>query len=82
AYETQAAEIAASKAEGLRRHYGLDERATKFWGVHAGLEATHARWSVDALALVSDDADAVSAAVREGADAWWAFLDEREAQAA
>src|ERR1700722_8677358 len=50
AYEVQAADIAASKADGLRRHYGMDAAGTQFWDVHATQEAAHADWSIDALA--------------------------------
>ena len=42
AYEVQAADIAATKADGLRRHYGVDPQGTRFWDVHAGQEVEHA----------------------------------------
>ena len=35
AYETQASAIASSKADGLRRWYGMDAAGTEFWDVHA-----------------------------------------------
>jgi pyrroloquinoline-quinone synthase len=77
AYELQVPEVAASKAEGLRAHHGLDARATRFWDLHAGLDVEHAAWSLDALAgLPGDPAPALEAA-REAAGGWWAFLDER-----
>jgi pyrroloquinoline-quinone synthase len=78
AYEVQAAEIATTKSKGLREHYGLDERGTAFWDVHGELESHHASWSIDALALLGADPADVSIAARASADAWWAFLDERE----
>ena len=80
AYEIQAPDIAATKAAGLREHYGLDSRATEFWDVHALMDREHADWAVEALAQVPD-ADAAIPAVRATADAWWTFLDEREAAA-
>lgn len=81
AYETQAAAIATSKAEGLRRFYGIDAAATEFWDVHATMDADHGDWAVDALTgCGADPSDAFSAA-RRAADAWWAFLDERESEA-
>src|ERR1700727_72953 len=46
AYEVQAADIAASKGDGLRRHYGMDAAGTQFWDVHATQEAAHADWSI------------------------------------
>ena len=81
AYETQAASIAASKAEGLRRRYGVGAAATEFWDVHATMDVTHADWTIEALARLASDADDVAAPARRAADAWWAFLDEREAAA-
>jgi pyrroloquinoline quinone (PQQ) biosynthesis protein C len=81
AYETQAAAVATSKGEGLRRWYGMDAAGTEFWDVHAGMEADHGDWALDALALLGADPADVTDAARRGADAWWAFLDEREAEA-
>ncbi len=81
AYETQAGAIASSKGEGLRRWYGMDAAGTEFWDVHAAMEADHGDWALDALALLGADPADVTDAARRGADAWWAFLDEREAEA-
>jgi pyrroloquinoline quinone (PQQ) biosynthesis protein C len=81
AYEVQAAAVAASKSGGLARHYGLDGGGTRFWDVHVAMEADHSTWSLDALALLDPDPAALSDAAAAGADAWWAFLDEREATA-
>jgi pyrroloquinoline quinone (PQQ) biosynthesis protein C len=80
AYEMQAPEIAASKSAGLREHYGLDAAATEFWDVHAEMDRDHATWAIDAVAQLPD-AEAAVVAARTAADAWWAFLDEREAAA-
>jgi pyrroloquinoline quinone (PQQ) biosynthesis protein C len=79
AYEVQAPEIASSKAAGLRRHYGLDDRATEFWDVHATMDRDHAAWAIDALATLPAPASAIVNASRTAAAAWWAFLDDREA---
>jgi pyrroloquinoline quinone (PQQ) biosynthesis protein C len=81
AYEVQAGAIAVSKAAGLAEHYGVDERGTRFWDVHGSMEADHATWSLDALALLCRDASELSGPARAAAEAWWAFLDEREALA-
>jgi pyrroloquinoline quinone (PQQ) biosynthesis protein C len=81
AYETQAPDIAASKADGLRRSYGLDRAGTEFWDVHAELDAEHGDWALEALALAGADPGEVRMAAGRAADAWWAFLDEREAEA-
>jgi len=86
AYESQASDVARRKADGLRLHYGLDEEAVAFWQHHATVDVAHGEWSHRALA---DSAQASSALapghlerdMRRAADAWWAFLDEREALA-
>ena len=84
AYELQAADIAESKGVGLRARYGFDDRGSRFWDVHATMEAAHADWSIDALAAMVDT-PAELAEVAEwataGAEAWWAFLDDRQAAA-
>jgi pyrroloquinoline-quinone synthase len=81
AYEVQSAEIAASKADGLRRHYHLDDRGVGFWDHHAVADVTHGSWAKEALAAAATGAQVSEDAVRRAADAWWAFLDEREASA-
>ena len=78
AYEVQAADIAASKGDGLRRHYGFDEDGTRFWDVHRTQEVEHAGWSMEALAALDADLDVVQAAATVSADSWWLFLSERE----
>jgi pyrroloquinoline quinone (PQQ) biosynthesis protein C len=78
AYEVQAPDIATSKAEGLRRHYGIGERGTRFWDVHRSQEVDHAGWSIEALAELGADPDTVQAAATVSADSWWLFLSERE----
>lgn len=78
AYESQAAEVAASKAEGLRRHYEIKDEGARFWDVHASMEATHASWSFDVLSEIVDDPGPICAAAESAAAAWWDFLDERE----
>lgn len=82
AYEAQGAAIADSKADGLRRHYGADANATKFWDVHGSIEADHASWTVEGLESLQGDAEVISHGARRIADAWWNFLTEREELAA
>jgi pyrroloquinoline quinone (PQQ) biosynthesis protein C len=79
AYETQGAEIARTKADSLDAHYEATETATRFWRVHEEIEADHAGWTREALA--SCDEDEVLRGATVIADAWWNFLDEREALA-
>jgi pyrroloquinoline-quinone synthase len=80
AYEVQAGAIARSKAEGLRTHYGLDREGTAFWDVHATLEDEHAAWTLDAADGL--DHDEVLCGVAASREAWWSFLDERDAEVA
>lgn len=82
AYEIQSAEVAVTKSAGLARHYGVDPEGTRFWDVHAAMEASHAAWAAEALALLDPDPHDLAGAARASGDAWWALLDEREAQAA
>jgi pyrroloquinoline quinone (PQQ) biosynthesis protein C len=78
AYEIQASDIAGTKAEGLRRHYGMYEKGTRFWDVHEAQEVEHAGWTVEALAELGADPDTVQAGATVSADSWWLFLSERE----
>jgi len=81
AYEVQAPAVAASKADGLRTRYGLDADGVRFWDVHAGVDEVHGAWMLEALGAVAQGADDVVGPATAAADAWWAFLDEREAAA-
>lgn len=79
AYESQAATVAASKAAGLAQ-YGVTDADAAFWTEHASVDVTHREWAMQALhELAGGSVEAASPALRQGADAWWAFLDEREA---
>lgn len=79
AYESQASDVARRKAYGLRHHYGLDDHAVSFWVHHAAVDARHGEWAQQALDQFTDSPDGEIAAIRRAGDAWWAFLDEREA---
>ncbi len=81
AYEVQAAEVAVSKASGLRTRYGLSDGQTRFWDVHGTMDSEHAAWVLDALADLDADPEVVRGGGRGAAEAWWAFLDERQAAA-
>ena len=69
AYEIQSPEIAASKADGLRRHYHLGPDATRFWDVHSTVDETHRQWMVEALAALADDENDIIAPATAAADA-------------
>ena len=44
------------------------------------MDADHGDWAVEALAEMDAEPDEVADAARRAADAWWALLDEREAE--
>jgi pyrroloquinoline quinone (PQQ) biosynthesis protein C len=79
AYEIQAAQVALTKGESLRAHYGVGAAGTEFWDIHATLEETHAAWTIDALTALDADPSTVQKFASESSDAWWSFLDERDA---
>lgn len=81
AYEVQAAEVARTKAESLRAHYGLGADETVFWDVHGELEEDHARWTIEALEALGASPSEVAEFAGRSAGAWWRFLDERDAAA-
>ena len=83
AYETQAAAIAATKGDGLRRWYGMDAAGTAFWDVHATMDADHGDWVDRGPGPARTPIrPRWPTRARRAADAWWALLDEREAEAA
>jgi pyrroloquinoline quinone (PQQ) biosynthesis protein C len=79
AYETQAAEIAATKAASLSHHYAVDAAGTEFWKVHATLERQHSDWTVNALECLGAPPRDVELWAGRSARLWWSFLDERDA---
>ena len=81
AYEVQAAAVAVTKSAGLADRYSMGAAGTRFWDVHAAMEAAHADWSLDALALLATTPAQVAGPAAAAAAAWWSFLDEREAAA-
>jgi pyrroloquinoline quinone (PQQ) biosynthesis protein C len=78
AYELQAAQVALTKGESLRAHYGLGAAETEFWDIHAELEQAHAAWTIDALQALGADPIRVNQFATESSEAWWSFLDERD----
>ena len=69
------------KAEGLTGRYGLDAGGTRFWDVHAGVDRAHGAWMLDALGGWPTVPARCAGPATAAADAWWAFLDERQAAA-
>jgi pyrroloquinoline quinone (PQQ) biosynthesis protein C len=63
----------------LRRHYGLDEAAVSFWAHHAVADARHGDWALSAFGELAHPPEWFEPSLQRAADAWWGFLDEREA---
>jgi pyrroloquinoline-quinone synthase len=83
AYEFQASDIARSKADGLKHYYGIDGPEAIFWEVHASMDRDHGAWTIEAMESLEDaDLGSMAKSIDHIADAWWGFLDEREALAA
>src|SRR5579863_334590 len=64
AYESQGAEIADSKAEGLATHYGASRESLDFWSAHGTIEEDHAKWTLEALELLEPDEELAQEASR------------------
>jgi pyrroloquinoline quinone (PQQ) biosynthesis protein C len=79
AYELQGADIAATKSTGLHEHYGASSAALAFWEAHSVAEGDHAAWTLEGLLSFDDRELDVERGVTRVAQAWWEFLDEREA---
>ena len=77
AYEHQVPAVAEAKVDGLRRHYGIDDRrALAFWEVHRELDVEHAGAEREILAdLATTAPEETLEATDRALDAWWAFLD-------
>lgn len=77
-YESQTPAVATTKAEGLRRHYGIDGDGTRYFELHGQLDVLHAGELAGAIEdVASDDSDLSRAAAgaEAGARAVWGLLD-------
>ena len=78
AYESQTPEVAKTKIEGLRKFYGIDGDAVRYFDLHGELDVEHAKDLENALKTVieteQDRSDAVEGA-RAGAAAIYGLLD-------
>lgn len=73
AYESQFSAIAKTKADGLRRFYGItDARALKFFDLHSVLDDEHA----SAIRSGLSNGERAQTAARLAAQAWWTMLDQ------
>ena len=78
AYESQTPEVATTKIEGLRDHYGIDGDPVRYFELHGELDVEHSAELAGALERVvqsETDAEAARAGARAGAEAIWGLLD-------
>jgi pyrroloquinoline-quinone synthase len=79
AYEAQFSQVAAAKADGLRRFYDVtDERALAFFDLHATIDD----WHASALRSALHESEPAVESVHLAVEAWWGMLDQFEALAA
>jgi pyrroloquinoline-quinone synthase len=83
AYERQVPDVARSKIDGLKQHYGIeDDRTLGFFQVHAHLDEEHAAAERRIVAdLGAGHEDEVLEATSAALDDWWAFLDAVDVEA-
>ncbi|MEA2433786.1 MAG: pyrroloquinoline-quinone synthase [Actinomycetota bacterium] len=76
-YESQTPEVAQTKVEGLRGHYGIDGDGVTYFELHGELDVEHADELVEAInrEVGVDAAETVAAGARAGAEAIWGLLD-------
>jgi pyrroloquinoline-quinone synthase len=85
AYERQVPQVAGSKIDGLKKHFGVDdERTLEFFVLHGELDVEHSGAERQMLgALISDaDAQPIEQATSRALDAWWSFLSAVDMSAA
>jgi pyrroloquinoline-quinone synthase len=79
AYESRVPEIARTKAEGLAKHYGVDDATRRYFTLHEKADVFHARvWREALKAEVSGDAAAEESAcnaAEKAARLLWSSLD-------
>jgi len=79
AYESQVPAVAATKMDGLKRFYGInDPQQLKFFIVHKSLDVEHSKVTRNMVARYAgseDDQETATRAARDAADALLGFLD-------
>ncbi|MDQ3987449.1 MAG: iron-containing redox enzyme family protein [Actinomycetota bacterium] len=77
-YESQTPQVAQTKVQGLKDHYGVDGSSVEYFSLHGELDVEHANELIEALDSVieneEDEAAAAEGAAR-GAQAVWHLLD-------
>ncbi len=83
-YESRVPAIATTKADGLRKHYGADAAATRYFTLHQTADVLHAHvWRealTSELAQHPEQSEEALGAAEAAAAALWTALDGVEAQ--
>lgn len=80
AYESQVPAVAASKIEGLAKHYGIEGGpGIDFFTAHIEADTGHAAAERDLVASLSEDDEATVKAADRALSAWWEFLSAVDA---
>jgi pyrroloquinoline-quinone synthase len=85
AYERQVPQVAGSKIEGLKEHYGIsDGPALRFFVVHGVLDIEHSAAERQMLGTLAAEAapEPIEQATQQALDAWWNFLSAVDMPAA
>lgn len=84
AYESQVPRVATEKDRGLRERYGVDERTTRYFTLHATADVYHANvWREQLAKRVAEDPKAAAQALdaaENAAKALWTALDGIESR--
>ncbi len=80
AYESQVPEVAGTKMDGLKQHYGINSPdGLRFFVVHHSLDIEHSAVTRNMVARYAETTpgaeETATAAVEEACDALWGFLD-------
>ena len=78
AYESMVPAVAASKIDGLKRHYGIDDDGTlRFFTVHLEVDERHAEVARSLLerTVPADERQTALQAASQALDALWGLLD-------
>lgn len=77
AYERQTPEVAKSKIEGLKKHYGIcDPSSLQFFEVHTEADPWHTQEVADLMTNLSlEDQQKAAYGAEQGAQLLWNFLD-------
>ncbi len=77
-YESQTPEVAKTKVEGLRDHYGISGQPVEYFDLHGELDVEHSRElaaAIHEVATTDEDREQALAGARAGATAIYGLLD-------